>query len=273
MIVDPSSSRSVPRPLKAASAPILPRSSDPAPAFGGFVFCAEGSPPAAPGVFALTLAIEGTAYPILIGAADDLALAIETAAAALPTLPGELGRCWMERATARQRAHIARDLVGKYNPPLNVDNRTARAASEIAALTPDLAASPFTAPPAEGATAEVSEDALGELVRAFYAKARQDPLIGPVFEGAVGDWQLHHKIVQDFWSRALLDTARYSGFPYAAHISLGLKPKSFERWLAIFAETAGRTLPPEAARRAILKVEMMSKCFQAGLFPPPGAPQ
>ena len=123
----------------------------------------------------------------------------------------------MERAQARQRAHIVLDLVRKLNPPLNVEGRSARAPAEIAALAPDLAAEDF--PPAggvEGAT--VSEEALDRLIRAFYAAARKDPLIGPVFAGAVADWDHHYQVVHDFWSQTLLGTTRYSGFPFTAHV-------------------------------------------------------
>ena len=73
------------------------------------------------------------------------------------------------------------------------------------------------------------------------------------------------------FGRALLDTARYSGFPFTAHIALNFKPQHFDRRQKIFRATAKKTLPPEAARRAILKVESMSKCFQAGLSPVTGA--
>ncbi len=69
------------------------------------------------------------------------------------------------------------------------------------------------------------------------------------------------------FGRALLGTTRYSGFPFTAHVAMNLEPRHFDRWQEIFRATATRTLPPEAARRATLKVESMSKCFQAGLFP------
>ena len=73
--------------------------------------------------------------------------------------------------------------------------------------------------------------------------------------------------MHNFWSRALIGTSRYSGFPFTVHIPLKLKPEHFERWLDLFRATAAETLPPEAARLAILKVEHMSTCFQAGLTP------
>ncbi len=252
-------------PLKKPVAPQYPGVDDASPELGGFDFSPDPPPPA-PGVYALTVAVGGRAYPVVIGEGEDLARALAEAEASLPALPGRVGRLWLERAQPRQRAHIARDLVRKLNPPLNREGRSARASAEIAALAPDLAAAAFPPHPGvEGAT--VSEEALDRLVRAFYAAARADPLIGPVLEGAVVDWERHAEIVRDFWSRALLGTHRYKGFPFTAHIPLQLTPEHFDRWLSIFRATAAETLPPEAARLAIAKVEHMSARFQAGLMP------
>ncbi|RBP08554.1 truncated hemoglobin YjbI [Roseiarcus fermentans] len=253
------------RPHHHARGPLYPAAGDPAPTLGGFAF-SRAAPPHAPGVFALTLAVDGRDFPVVIGEGEDVAAALDAAAADLPPLPGAVGRLWLERAHARQRAHIVRDLVHALNPPRNTEDRSARAPAAIAALAPDLAVDAFPAVAgADGAT--VSEEALDRLVRAFYATARKDRLIGPVFSGAIADWERHTEIVQDFWSRTLLDTTRYRGFPFTVHLPLKLKPEHFDRWLEIFRATAAEVLPPEAARAAILKVEHMSVCFQAGLTP------
>jgi truncated hemoglobin YjbI len=53
------------------------------------------------------------------------------------------------------------------------------------------------------------------------------------------------------------------------HLSLGLTPAHFERWVALFRTSATAVLQPEAAAYAIGKVEHMSTCFQTGLFLPP----
>ncbi len=256
---------SAPHLLKPVSAADYPPAGDVSPSLGGFVF-SSAAPPHAPGVFALTLAVGGRAYPLTVGEGEDLADALETAAAALPPLPGAIARLWMERRQARQRVHIVQALARKLNPPLNVEGRTARAPAEIAALAPDLAAEAFP-PPAGAEGAMVSEEALDRLVRAFYAAAREDPLLGAVVAGAIADWDYHYEVVRGFWSRALIGTTRYSGFPFTAHIPLKLRPEHFERWLELFRAIAAETLPPEAARLAILKVEHMSVCFQAGLTP------
>jgi hemoglobin len=113
---------------------------------------------------------------------------------------------------------------------------------------------------------ELNEQHITQLVESFYGRARADALLGPVFESAVADWGEHHRIVEDFWSRTLLGTNRYRGHPYAVHTHLSLRPEHFERWLALFRETALEVLPPDAAERAIARVGHMAESFKAGLF-------
>jgi truncated hemoglobin YjbI len=114
----------------------------------------------------------------------------------------------------------------------------------------------------------VSEEELRALVRGFYAQAFADPMIGPIFKQAISDWEHHFEVVANFWSRTLLGTTRYKGNPFAPHVFLDLKPEFFDRWITIFKPNAEKFLQPAAAHRAIAKVEHMSVCFQAGLFPP-----
>lgn len=111
-----------------------------------------------------------------------------------------------------------------------------------------------------------TESQIAELVRRFYEKARADALIGPLFAHAVADWDGHHRVVADFWSRTLLGTQRYKGHPYAVHTRLPLKPEHFDRWLVLFRETAAEALPPDAAEKASDRAELMAGSFKAGLF-------
>ena len=111
------------------------------------------------------------------------------------------------------------------------------------------------------------EAAIEACVRAFYAKGRNDDLLGPVFDAAVGDWEGHLRRIRDFWSKLLLGTARYSGHPYPAHVPLPLEPEHFTRWIALFEETARETLDAGLAKKAIGRARHMSVSFQAGIFP------
>src|SRR5271165_124909 len=107
-----------------------------------------------------------------------------------------------------------------------------------------------------------TEQAIGLCVRRFYEKARKDPLLAPVFTH-VADWDHHFERIQDFWSRALLGTKRYSGFPYPVHTVLPIEPEHFSRWVALFEETAAETLPAPVSDQAIERARHMATCFQA----------
>ena len=107
------------------------------------------------------------------------------------------------------------------------------------------------------------EAAIDACVRNFYAKGRNDGLLGPVFNSSVTDWEHHLKRIQDFWSRTLLGTTRYSDHPYPSHMRLPVKPEHFLRWVALFEETARETLDADLAEKAIGRARHMSASFQA----------
>lgn len=112
-----------------------------------------------------------------------------------------------------------------------------------------------------------TEAAISACVGKFYAKGRKDALLGPVFDGAVSDWESHLKRIQNFWSKMLLGTQRYSGHPYSVHVALPVEPAHFARWMALFEETAQETLDAPLAAKAIGRARHMSASFQAGIFP------
>ncbi len=113
---------------------------------------------------------------------------------------------------------------------------------------------------------ELNEQHIVELVRRFYERALNDDSLRPIFELVIHDWDAHHRVVEDFWSYALLKTDRYSNSPYSMHVSLPLQPEHFDRWLALFRETATEELPSAAATEAIARAEHMALSFKAGMF-------
>ena len=86
----------------------------------------------------------------------------------------------------------------------------------------------------------MTEIEIAQLVDCFYAKARRDELLGPIFANAIGDrWDAHLATMRTFWSSVMLGTATYKGNALAAHLVLPrLGPPHFERWLQIWRETA-----------------------------------
>jgi hemoglobin len=115
-------------------------------------------------------------------------------------------------------------------------------------------------------TAEV-EEAIRSCVREFYGKARQDPLLGPIFNKTVADWDVHLHVIANFWSKALLQTDRYNGSPFVLHRNLPVELEHFERRLALFEETVKTTLPEEHVAKALTKARHMAESFKAGIFP------
>jgi len=114
---------------------------------------------------------------------------------------------------------------------------------------------------------QVTEQQIAALVRRFYDKARQDDSLGPLFAKVVHDWEDHFLTVQDFWSHLLLGTDRYKGMPFGVHTHLPIELDHFDRWLALFTETAREELPAQAAELAIGRANHMTKAFRTGLFP------
>jgi hemoglobin len=101
---------------------------------------------------------------------------------------------------------------------------------------------------------------LAHLVESFYAVARDDALLGPVFAAAIHDWPHHLRALTGFWAAQLRGRGTYRGSPMAAHRALAqqsgaarLTPAMFERWLSLWRETTAQTMPP--AEAAILQAQ------------------
>jgi len=100
-----------------------------------------------------------------------------------------------------------------------------------------------------------TEEEVSILVHAFYARVRQDEVLGPIFNTHIVDWDHHLAKLTDFWSAILRRTARFSGAPMPKHAALpGLSMELFERWLGLFdatlAEQPNRAMAEQAGQAA-----------------------
>lgn len=113
---------------------------------------------------------------------------------------------------------------------------------------------------------QITEPAIAALVARFYGKARLDPLIGPVFNDTIEDWDEHLHTLNMFWSSVMLTSGRYKGNPMAAHLKLPIEPRFFERWLALWRETTAELFAPDLALQFRAKAERIAESLKLALF-------
>lgn len=93
------------------------------------------------------------------------------------------------------------------------------------------------------------KEALPGLIDRFYARVRQDPQLGPVFNDAIADWDHHLTLLVEFWSGVMLGTKGFTGNPMQAHMRHveRITSEMFGRWLKIWGETTDELVSPQAA--------------------------
>ncbi|WP_347559018.1 group III truncated hemoglobin [Robbsia sp. KACC 23696] len=149
-------------------------------------------------------------------------------------------------------------------PAAGIDGTQSTPASD-AVLTPTDA--PDVSP-------DIDEAMIGCLVDAFYTRAREDAILGPVFDRHVDDWPTHLARIGQFWASVLLSTGAYTGSPMQRHAPLPIDATHFQRWLTLFEETAARECPPAAAQRFIEAAKRMARSLQLARAPlPPVRPR
>ncbi len=112
---------------------------------------------------------------------------------------------------------------------------------------------------------ELDDASIRLLVETFYGRAREDELIGPIFNRTVEDWDEHIGRISDFWSSMFLKTGRYSGAPMRPHLLLELQGGHFDRWLRLFETTAKDLFAPELAELFIVRARRIADSFEMGI--------
>jgi hemoglobin len=111
----------------------------------------------------------------------------------------------------------------------------------------------------------IDETMIERLIRAFYARVRRDAALGPIFAARIDDWEPHLQRMFAFWSSVALMTGRYHGQPMAKHLPLPIDARHFDRWLALFGETARDVCPQAAAERFILLAHRIAESLELGI--------
>ncbi|WP_263355748.1 group III truncated hemoglobin [Acidicapsa ligni] len=115
-------------------------------------------------------------------------------------------------------------------------------------------------------TPQITLAEIDNLVDVFYGKVQLDPLIGPIFLQEVEDWPAHLALLKDFWASSMLGTGSFKGNPLETHLRLPkLNREHFERWLALFAETASEQLVPAHAALFVTKSRRIAETFQRAI--------
>lgn len=121
-------------------------------------------------------------------------------------------------------------------------------------------------PKAPGHAAGITEPMIRTLVHTFYARVRTEPLLGPVFNRVVENWDDHLDTLCRFWSSVALMTGGYKGTPMKVHAEIpDITPAHFERWLTLFQLTAAETCPPDAAAFFLDRANRIAESLQLGI--------
>jgi hemoglobin len=111
----------------------------------------------------------------------------------------------------------------------------------------------------------ISEAMIERLVHAFYDKVRTDAVLGPVFDARIQDWEPHLAQMCAFWSSVALLTGRYHGTPMVKHAPLPVDAAHFDRWLALFEQTAHEVCPGEAEAHFVERARRIAASLELGI--------
>jgi hemoglobin len=108
------------------------------------------------------------------------------------------------------------------------------------------------------------------LVRAFYGRALEDPIIGWIFvDVAKLDVEAHVPQIASFWETILLGARSYAGGAFAPHAALHmrtpLRAGHFERWLWLWSTTIDELFAGERAELAKSHAQRVARAFHSRL--------
>lgn len=99
------------------------------------------------------------------------------------------------------------------------------------------------------------------LVDTFYARAREDDFISPIFVKFIDNWDRHHIKLYQFWRTVILKQKAYSAKPVQMHFKMPLTQAHFDRWLEIWIDTVDNLFEGENAEIAKFRGKKMASAF------------
>jgi hemoglobin len=108
---------------------------------------------------------------------------------------------------------------------------------------------------------------ISDLVDRFYARVREDALLGPIFDARISDWDEHLGKMKRFWRSVLHNSGEFSGNPMVKHLAIpGLGLPHFTHWLELFYATLREDEPhPEATREVGARALMIADSLLTGI--------
>jgi hemoglobin len=116
-------------------------------------------------------------------------------------------------------------------------------------------------------------DDVEHLLRDFYGRVLQDPLLRHVFVDVVHmDLEAHLPVITDFWQRVLFGLEGYDGSVMAVHrrvhSRVALTEEHFARWLALWREAVDAGFTGPVADTAVAHARRMAAVFLRELTRP-----
>jgi hemoglobin len=111
----------------------------------------------------------------------------------------------------------------------------------------------------------VDETMIDRVVRAFYARVRDDDLLGPIFAARIEDWEPHLRQMTAFWSSVVLMSGVYHGQPMQKHLPLPIDAAHFDQWINLFSKTARDLCSPKAAELFIQRAKNIAESLELGV--------
>jgi hemoglobin len=102
------------------------------------------------------------------------------------------------------------------------------------------------------------------LVTTFYKKIRKEPVLGPIFNSIIVDWESHFEVLTDFWESQLLVRRTYLGNPIEVHQQVDSKmnhtitSEHFGLWMNLWFETLDELFTGELVWIAKNRAQKMS---------------
>lgn len=114
----------------------------------------------------------------------------------------------------------------------------------------------------------ITASSIIQLVDTFYARVRDDAVLGPVFEAKLaGHWHEHMPRMYAFWTKVLLGTGEFQGNVFGKHMALsGIGPEHFVHWLTLFRMTAVEVFGVDGATEALEVAQRIASSLQLGFF-------